>query len=106
MSEKKYRVGIIGSGPIAKFYAQGYQSVDEVEMVAVANPVQSVPDNFGQQFGIENRNLDAREMLDQEDLDIVSVATWHKLHAPMTIAAFSVTLLVGLPLTLRFVPLA
>ena len=56
-------------------------------MVAVANPVQSVPDNFGQQFGIENRNLDAREMLDQEHLDIVSVATWHKLHAPMTIAA-------------------
>ena len=56
-------------------------------MVAVTNPVRSVPDNFGQQFGIENRNLDAREMLDQEHLDVVSVATWHKLHAPMTIAA-------------------
>ena len=26
-------------------------------------------------------------MLAQEDLDIISVATWHKLHAPMTIAA-------------------
>ena len=87
MSEKKYRVGIIGSGRIAKAHAQGYQGVDEVEMVAAADPVQNVLDNFGQQFGIENRYLDAREMLDQEDLDIISVATWHKLHAPMTIAA-------------------
>ena len=87
MSEKKYRVGIIGSGRIAKFHAQGYQGVDEVKMVAVADPVQSILDNFGQQIGVENRYLDAREMLDQEDLDIVSVATWHKLHAPMTIAA-------------------
>jgi len=87
MSERKYRVGIIGSGRIANAHAQGYQGVDEVEMVAASDPVQSVLDNFGQQFGIENRYLDAREMLAQEDLDIISVATWHKLHAPMTIAA-------------------
>ena len=58
-----------------------------MEVVVVATPVQSVLDNFGQQFGIENRYLDAREILDQEHLDIASVATSHKLHAPMTIAA-------------------
>ena len=28
-------------------------------------------------------------MLDEENLDIVSVATWYKLHAPMTIAAYA-----------------
>ena len=32
MSEKKYRVGIIGSGRIANAHAQGYQGVDEVEI--------------------------------------------------------------------------
>jgi predicted dehydrogenase len=43
--------------------------------------------DFGNRYHIESRYLDAREMLDKEHLDIVSVATWHQLHAPMTIAA-------------------
>ena len=58
-----------------------------MEIVAVVDSVQSILDNSGQQFGIEDRYLDAREILDQEYLDIASVATSHKLHAPMTIAA-------------------
>jgi len=82
-----YRVGFIGCGRIAAAHALGYQGVSQIEMVAIADPVRSVLDSFGDQFGISNRYLDARQMLDKEDLDIVSIATWHKLHAPMTIAA-------------------
>ena len=91
MAHTKYRVGIIGCGRIATAHARGYQGVDQVEMVAIADPVQGVLDDFGDQFRINNRYLDARKMLDNEDLDIVSVATWHKLHAPMTIAACAST---------------
>ena len=83
---EKYRVGIVGCGSIANLHARGYQGLDNVEMVALADPVQTAADAFGDQYGIENRYMDFRQMLDEEDLDIVSNATWHKLHAPITIA--------------------
>ena len=85
MSEK-YRVGIVGCGSISHLHARGYQGVDSVEMVALADPVQAAADAFGDQYGIEKRYTDFRQMLDEEDLDIVSNATWHKLHASITIA--------------------
>lgn len=83
----KYRVGIIGCGSIAGAHALGYQGLDNVEMVALADPVQEMADSFGDKFGISKRYADFRQMLDKEELDIVSNATWHALHAPITIAA-------------------
>ena len=82
----KYRVGIVGCGSISHLHARGYLGVDNLQMVALADPVQAAGDAFGEQYGIERRYTDFREMLDRENLDIVSNATWHKLHAPITIA--------------------
>jgi predicted dehydrogenase len=83
----KYRVGIIGCGGIANLHARGYQGVETVEIVAIADPVEEALNGFGDRHHVNRRYTDAREMLDKEHLDIVSVATWHKLHAPYTIAA-------------------
>ncbi len=83
----KYRVGIIGCGGIANAHAHGYQGIEEAEIVALADPVEVALNQFGERYNVKNRYHDAREMLDKENLDIVSVATWHKLHAPMTVAA-------------------
>ncbi len=83
----KYRVGIIGCGSIAGLHVHGYRGVEEVEIVAIADPVEDALNDFGERHNIQTRYLDVREMLDKENLDIVSVATWHRLHAPMTIAA-------------------
>ena len=82
-----YRVGIAGCGSIARLHAQGYQGVDQVEIVAIADPVRESVDRFGEEFGVERRYEDYRQMFDEEALDIISICTWHKLHAPMTIAA-------------------
>ncbi|MEM2926405.1 MAG: Gfo/Idh/MocA family oxidoreductase [Candidatus Bathyarchaeia archaeon] len=84
----KYRVAIIGCGGIANAHARGYKALEnKVEIVAIADPVPEALKEFGERYGIERRYSDAREMLDKEKPDIVSVCTWHKLHAPMTIAA-------------------
>ena len=60
------------------------RGVEQTEIVALADPVQVALDKFAETYGVsaENCYLDAREMLDNENLDIVSIATWHKLHAP------------------------
>lgn len=86
MSEK-YRVGIIGCGSIANLHADSFRSVDEIEVAAIADPVDEARNEFGDRHNIVNRYHDAREMLDKEDLGIVVITTWPKLHAAMTAAA-------------------
>lgn len=85
----KYSIGIIGCGTIAHVHARAYKALDNAEIVAIADPVKEALDEFGDKFGISNRYSDPYEMLDSESLDIVSICTWHKLHAPLTIAACS-----------------
>ena len=43
----KYRVGIIGCGGIANAHAHGYQGIEEVEIVALADPVEVALNQFG-----------------------------------------------------------
>lgn len=83
----KYRAVIAGCGSMASGHAIGYQSLDSVEIVAIADPVAEARASFGERYGIKAQYEDFRQMLDQERPDIVSIVTWHRLHAPMTIAA-------------------
>lgn len=71
----KYRVGIIGCGSIANYHIQGWNGVDQVEVVALADPVAAAREEFGVRHGIAQRYEDFRQMLDAEALDIVSICT-------------------------------
>jgi predicted dehydrogenase len=82
-----YRVGVIGCGSIAHLHMTGYTGDERFQVVAVADPIPEAMKLFADRYHIPQRYIDARDMLDQEELDVVSVCTWHKLHAPMTIAA-------------------
>lgn len=83
----QYRVGIIASGRIAREHARGWQQCAQTEIVAIADLHPQALAQFGDDFGVERRYLDYREMLAQEALDIVSVCSWDPQHAEMTIAA-------------------
>ena len=82
----QYRAAIIGCGSIAGLHAKGYDGVDEVELVAIADPVDEALEIFGERHGVAARYTDFRQMLREEEIDIVSNATWHRLHAPVTVA--------------------
>lgn len=85
----KYRVGIIACGSIAGSHARGWRASEDVEIVAIADSHPHALQDFGDRWGIDHdkRYADYRVMLDEERLDIVSVASWHGQHAEMTIAA-------------------
>ncbi|MGH2531453.1 MAG: Gfo/Idh/MocA family protein [Thermomicrobiales bacterium] len=86
-----YRVGIIGLGRISSTIddeVQGnpavmlpyshmacYRDVSAVEVVAGADPFLEQREDFRRRWGVENLYAGYREMLVQERLDIVSVAT-------------------------------
>ena len=82
-----YRVGIIGCGDIAQRHAKGYQSAPGMEIVAAAEPNAETARAFQESFSIPAMYPEPEEMLQKESLDVVSVCTWHLLHAPQTIMA-------------------
>ena len=94
----QFRVGIIGCGRPWKsegatgmgqgnVHAAGYKASPDCQIVAAADVKQENLDAFCERHDVPGGYLDYREMLDKENLDIVSICVWPKLHAPMTIAA-------------------
>lgn len=82
------RVGIIGCGGMARNHVRGYLRTGRYEVVALADLSEAAMDAYGQESGLSARHYtDAREMLDTERPDVVSIGVWHKGHAPWTIAA-------------------
>ena len=84
---KKFRVGVIASGRIARSHGQGWTECNRTEIVAIADSHPEALESYAQDFNVKNQYLDYREMMEKEDLDIVSVCSWNPQHAEMTIAA-------------------
>lgn len=92
-----YRVGFIGVGRpwrsqgasgfgMAHAHAEGYALSPDVHFAAIADINLDNARAFQEQHGGENLYVDFREMLDREQLDIVSISTWPHLHGEMVIA--------------------
>ena len=103
MGEKPtYRAGIIGCGRIASTieddvrkapgfglfpytHAGVYQRHPHTELVAAADINESALSAFGERWGVTALYTDYREMLEREQLDIVSIAALSRLHHEMTL---------------------
>lgn len=84
---QEYKVGIIGCGRISAAHANGYQTLAQTRIVAAAEPDDERRAKFGETYGVSKLYEDYPQMLDNEELDIVSICTWPKLHCEMTVAA-------------------
>ena len=88
----KLRVGIVGSGAMTANHTFGYLRSAKYEVVALADLSEQAMSDFDNQFAEYSdyraeHFVDAREMLSNVELDVVSVGVWDIGHAPMTIAA-------------------
>jgi len=89
---KKLRVGIIGTGGIAKSHAMAYMNQPDVEIVAAADIVPGKAEDFCDLGCIDDVNCydDHLSMLNAEtELDAVSVCTYNATHAECTIEALN-----------------
>jgi len=93
-----YRVGIIGCGRphrtegstgygMSHAHAAGYEASPDTAIVALADMNLDNARSFQQEHGGERLYEDYREMLANEDLDIVSISTWPRLHHDMVVDA-------------------
>ena len=88
---KKVRVGIIGTGWIAEEHIKNYLKRPDVEIVAASDLVPGKAKKFCETFGAPEAKCyeDSHEMLEKEQLDIVSICTYNCQHAPCAIDALN-----------------
>lgn len=82
----KVRVGLIGLGFGAEFLPI-YQAHPNAEVAAICQRSREKLDAVGDQFGIETRYTDFREVLTDPNVDFVHINSPIPDHAPQTIAA-------------------
>lgn len=87
-SDRKFRVGLIGTGGIAGAHMTSYLKQEDVEVVAAADLVPGKAAGFLQAFNSGAEAFtDYQKMIDTMDLDAVSVCTYNTTHAECTIYA-------------------
>ncbi len=91
-TNRKLRVGIIGTGWIAGAHMDSYKRMADVEIVAGCDLIPGKAAAFFKGFGLENVKTDYashKEMLDDESLqlDAVSICTYNRQHAGPAIYA-------------------
>ncbi|MGC8674614.1 MAG: Gfo/Idh/MocA family protein [Thermoprotei archaeon] len=90
MSTKTLKVGIIGAGTVAPAHVEAYKQIPWVELIGVADINETRAKDAAKKWGLpEDRAFtDYHQLLDLHP-DAVSVCTWHKAHAPVTIDALN-----------------
>ena len=84
---KNYKVAIVGCGGISHMHTGWYLKEPRATLTAISDIDQARVKAYGEQYEVEKQYTDYIEMLETEDIDIVSVCTRPKMHAPVVIEA-------------------
>ncbi|MDD2228770.1 MAG: Gfo/Idh/MocA family oxidoreductase [Candidatus Cloacimonetes bacterium] len=82
---KKVRIGIIGCGRISKNHLDAVSQIPEADFVAAADILPDKLQAVSEQHGIKSLYTDYLEMLEKENLDLVSICTPSGMHPQMGI---------------------
>ena len=77
---KTIKWGIIGTGSIANKFAEVLNSLDDVELLAVASRKQETANAFAREYGVKRAYASYEELAKDSDLDVVYIATPHSEH--------------------------
>jgi predicted dehydrogenase len=77
-------VGIIACGHIAQLHLRSYRAIPGVEVVAGADVSAETRERWQKEHEVPRMYASAQELLEREQLDIVSICTWPPLRPEMT----------------------
>lgn len=83
----RVKVGIIGSQFIAEIHAESFARVPNAEVVAVASPTKTNVEAFAARHGIPRALTDYHDLLNIDEIDVVSLALPNDLHAQAAVDA-------------------
>lgn len=85
-NQKKTRFAIVGCGRIAPKHAESILALEEAELIAACDILPEQAQAFADKYQAQPYT-DYMEMLQREDIDVVTIATSSDLHAEIGIAA-------------------
>ena len=84
----KLKVGLIGAGSFARaVHIPNLESLADFELYAVSTRSKDSANSLKNEFGFQIATNDYREILRDDKIDLVLIATRHNLHAPIAIEA-------------------
>lgn len=88
-SDRKLRIGIIGTGGISGSHIQAYLKQPDVELVAGCDLIPGKAEAKFAEYEVKDAKFftDYKEMIDTVEMDAVSVCTYNRTHAECTIYA-------------------
>jgi UDP-N-acetyl-2-amino-2-deoxyglucuronate dehydrogenase len=86
MDMKTWNFGIIGAGLIADFHARALGDIPNAKLVGCCDKIADRAEKLAEKFGVRAFK-DYQQMLDSDEIDIVTIATPSGFHAEPTIAA-------------------
>lgn len=81
------KVGIVGSGAISEYHLRGYRRAKDIELTACCDVDDCRGKAYAQTHSFKRCYSDYREMIEKEDLDVISVTTPNYAHKDPTILA-------------------
>ncbi|MEM7538271.1 MAG: Gfo/Idh/MocA family oxidoreductase [Chloroflexota bacterium] len=82
---EKLKVGIIGLGGIARSHCDAIATLENVEVVAVADLFEAKRQEYMQKYNIPRGYASHEELLQDEEVDAVAVVLGHQLHHRLTV---------------------
>ena len=89
MTSTMYRAGIVGAGGIARAHVRALQTLENVEVAAVADVVPGKAQEFANLYGIQNAYESHKDLVALGDLDSVHVCTFNQAHRDPTVDALN-----------------
>ena len=86
-SDKTINVGIVGAGFARTTQIPGFLNCEGARVVAITSRHREHAESVAKEFGIKNVANDWRELIQRDDIDLVSVVTPPATHMEITLAA-------------------
>lgn len=84
---KTIGIGIVGAGFARTTQIPGFLKCDGARVVAITSRHREHAESVAKEFGIENVANDWRELIERDDIDLVSIVTPPATHMEITMAA-------------------
>lgn len=79
-TSSKYRVAIVGCGGISNAHGNAWRNLPEIEIVGACDEKFESLKRFATEYNVQNTYNDLRQMLENQQPDVLVVATWPSSH--------------------------
>ncbi|GIN56872.1 oxidoreductase [Lederbergia ruris] len=85
----KIKIGVIGAGSISEAHLNAYANNDKVELYAICDLNEERAKAKAEKYGASKTYVDYHDLMNDQDIDAVSICTWNNTHADIAIAALN-----------------